>query len=148
MRKAEALMTVVALMVCCASWAGDPKIDLSVTNPAIQKLDARMKERAAKIEPWQARGAVGEELTGLLKQLNVPAAGLAEKKEVRDLVVAENEDRQALFRELALANGLQAKDLDAVAAAFAAMKRQTAPPAALVQDPASKLWVKKQDLKR
>jgi len=135
------------LAFCAGLWAGEPKVDLNVQNPAVQKLQTRMRERAAKIEQWKSKGAIGEELTGLLKQMPVAAQGLADKKEVRDLVVAENEDRYALFRELVLANGLQEKDLELVAGAYAKFKRQSASGGQWVQNPADKQWVKKEDLK-
>jgi uncharacterized protein YdbL (DUF1318 family) len=148
MKTAWAMRAVLtALVICGALAAGEPKVDLNVQNPAIQALQKRMNERAAKIEQWKDKGAIGEEVTGLVKQLAIASHGLAEKKEVRDLVVAENEGRYALFRELVLANNLQEKNLDAVASAYAKTKRQNAAASHFVQDPASKEWVKKQDLK-
>ena len=143
------LMTAVlaGLAFCGGLWAGDAKVDLNVQNPAIQKIEARMRARAAKIEQWKNKGAIGEELTGLLKQLPIPGQGLAEKKEAYDLVAAENDDRNALFRELVLANRLQEIDFGLVAGAYAKLKRQSASGGQRVQDPASKQWVKKEDLK-
>lgn len=148
MKTAWVMQAILGLAVCVAVAAGEPKIDLNVQNPAVQALQKRMNEHAAKIEQWKDKGAIGEEVTGLVKQLAIAGQGLAEKKEVRDLVVAENEDRYALFRELVLANTLQEKDLDAVASAYAKTKRQNAGASHFVQDPASKEWVKKQDLKQ
>jgi uncharacterized protein len=131
------------LMIASTAFAGEPNISLQ--NPAIEKLQARMTSRAAKVNEWKSKSAMGEESTGLLKQLPVAGQGLAEKKEVRDLVVAENEDRYAMFRELILANGLKDADLNAVAEAYAKKRRQSAAPTHLIQSPKTKEFVQKKD---
>jgi len=119
--------------------------DLSLKNPAIEKLQARMASRGAKVDEWKSKGAMGEEATGLLKQMPVAGQGLAEKKEVRDLVVAENEDRYAMFRELILANGLKDTDLTTLSEAYAKTRRQSAAATHLIQNPKTKAWVQKKD---
>jgi uncharacterized protein len=131
------------IMIAAAAGAGEP--DITLQNPAIEKLQARMATRAAKVDECKSKGARGEESTGLLKQMPVAGQGLAEKKEVRDLVVAENEDRYAMFRELILANGLKDADLTAVAEAYAKKRRQSAAPAHLIQSPKTKEFVLKKD---
>ena len=55
----------------------------------------------------------------------------------------ENDDRRALFRELALAN--QLSDTPAVSAAYARAMRREALPGQLIQNPATLLWVLKKD---
>lgn len=118
------IVAASAALLAVAALAGEPKkIDLNVRNAVIQELQTRMAARAAKLDAWKQKGAIGEEASGLVAQRAVAGVGLAEKKEIHNLVTAENEDRSALFRELALANGLTEKDLGAVAAAFAATKR-------------------------
>jgi uncharacterized protein YdbL (DUF1318 family) len=137
----------LAMFFYAAANAADAKIDLSFQNPAIQKLQERMSARAGKLETWKSSGAVGEDATGLLVARPATAQTLAEKKEIRDLVTAENEDRFALFRELIAANGLQEKDLASVGAEFAASRRRAAAPGHWVQHPSSKEWVQKKDLR-
>ena len=138
------LAAAALLLTCVQARAGEPAVNLAAQNPAIEKLQARMRERAEKVRQWKDKGATGEEATGLLKQFAVAGQDLAQKKEVRDLVLAENEDRAALFRELVLVNCMQEKDLEAVARAYAKTMRQTAAAGHLVQDPATNQWLKKQ----
>src|SRR4051794_12162508 len=97
---------LTTLLLFSALQAAEPNVDLSLQNPAIQKVQARMAARAGKVDAWKSAGAIGEESSGTLALRPAEGKSLAEKKEMRDLVVAENEDRNALFRELALANGM------------------------------------------
>ena len=119
-------IVAAALVICSSAAAGEIKLDLR--NPAIDKLHARMQAHAAKLAQWKNAGDVGEAETGLLEARPVAGRSIVEKKELRDLVAAENEDRRALFRELALANTLGADDLAAVAAAYARAQQQAAAP--------------------
>jgi uncharacterized protein len=118
-------------------------VDLDAENPAIQKIKTRMSERAAKIGALKDNGAVGEDSTGFLKDRQTTGLSLTEKKEVRDLVVSENEDRSALFRELRIANNLPDSELESVAKAFAAARRTAASDTHWVEDPATKKWMQK-----
>lgn len=140
-------LSLVLLVSCGPLGAGEPTINLKLVNPVIEKLQARMNERAARIAPWKEKGAIGEDATGLLKQFAAAGQDLGQKKELHDLVLADNADRAALFRELVLINCMQEKDLEAVARAYAKDRRDKAAPGHLVQDPLSSKWVKKQDLK-
>ncbi|HYG75334.1 MAG TPA: DUF1318 domain-containing protein [Planctomycetota bacterium] len=137
---------ILVLTLSLAGWAFGGEIDLSIKNPSIEKLQARILARAAKIEQWKNSGVIGEESTGLLKQRDAGSLGLGEKKEVRDLIVSENEDRYALFRELLLASGLKETNLDQVAGVYAKSRRQAAAPAHWVET-ADRKWVQKKDLK-
>jgi hypothetical protein len=130
-----------------AATAGAAQINLDVSNSAVQKIRERIADRADKITKLKDNGAIGEEANGFLKAREVPDQPLAAKKEIRDLVVAENEDRSALFREIVLAAGLTEKDLENVAAAYAKKMRQSAADGHWIQHPASKAWVQKKDFK-
>jgi len=139
------LATLTALLISVSLFAAE--LDLTVKNPSIEKLQARMSGREAKVDQWKSSGVIGEESTGLLKQRDAGALGLADKKEVRDLVVAENEDRYAFFREVILAGALKETDLTSVAAVFAKSRRQASAPGHWVENPADRTWVQRKDLK-
>jgi uncharacterized protein YdbL (DUF1318 family) len=139
------MMALLALMLGTNLLAAD--VDLSLKNPAIDKLRLRMSEREAKVNGWKDKGAIGEEASGLLAEHAATGIGLAEKKEVRDLIVAENEDRYALFRELRIAHNIPEAELAKVAEAFAAQRREAAGAEHWVQNPADKKWVQKKELK-
>jgi uncharacterized protein len=144
-RTSQAVLSLAFVLFLPAVIAAE--INLDADNPAIQKIKARMADRSKKIEQWKNSGAIGEAATGLVEPRPVASQGLPEKKEVRDLVVAENEDRYALFRELVIANNLPAGDLASVAAAFAKSRRDAAASEHWVQNPSDKQWLKKKDLK-
>jgi uncharacterized protein YdbL (DUF1318 family) len=120
---------ILILAVAALNTSGAAEIKLDAQNPAIAALNARRAERAAKLEKWKDSGAVGEDLNGLLKDCQPAGLSLGDKKELRDLLVAENEDRNALFREIRIACNLPATELGAVASAFAEARRKQAAPA-------------------
>jgi len=133
------------LLTASASLAS--AIDLDVRNPAIDALKARVSARATSLLKWKDSGAIGEEAKGTVAILPQAQLSLGDRKEVRDLVVSENEDRAALFREWVLANGVGEKDLPAVAAEFSKVQRTAAAQTHWVEDPNSKKWAKKKDLR-
>jgi uncharacterized protein len=146
MSQALKYLMMLSLLAGLRAWAAE--IDLEAQNPATAKIRARMAERAEKIDAWKEKGAIGEEATGLLKDRQPAGMSLSEKKEVRDLVVAEDEDRAALFRELRIAGNLPETELDSVAKAYAALRRNNAKATHWVEDPASRKWLQKKDVKQ
>ena len=138
-------LTLLALLLTTSIVASD--VDLSIKNPAIEKVRAHISERSAKVDGWKNKGAIGEAVTGLLAERAASGITLVEKKEIRDLIAAENEDRSALFRELRIAQNLSEEELAKVAEAFAAERRTTAANEHWLQNPADKAWVQKKDLK-
>ena len=124
--------------------AGETAVDLKLTTPAIAKIKARMAARAVKVAGFKNDGAAGEGAQGLLLQARpAPDMKLAGAKVLVDTLAAENDDRRALFRELALAN--QLGETSAVSAAYARAMRREALPGHLIQNPAHGSWVLKKD---
>lgn len=122
-------------------------MDLDVRNPSIDALKVRISHRAASVQKWKDSGAIGEDAKGTLTILPQAKLSLAERKEARDLVVSENEDRAALFREWGLANLLGESDLPKVALEFARKQRTSAAPNHWVEDLNSKQWIQRKDLR-
>lgn len=79
--------------------------DISVSSPAIQKITASMQARHAQLAPFYGNGAVGLTADGLITVRDPSAAPLKDRNTVRQLVADENNDRNALYREIAKANG-------------------------------------------
>lgn len=103
--KATGLSTVVGSIfdrVVTSAAAQDP--DLMVSTPAIETLTAAMKARHAKLEPYYQSGAIGLTNDALVTIRDATAIPLPERNIVRQLVVEENADRSALYREIARAN--------------------------------------------
>ncbi|HYF47868.1 MAG TPA: DUF1318 domain-containing protein [Planctomycetota bacterium] len=139
--------TLILTALLGASLSAADSIDLNVKNLAIEKLRERMATRAGKVNGWKDKLAIGEEATGLINDRQLAGLSLSEKKEVRDLIAAENEDRYALFREIRIAHNIPESDLSKVAAAFSEAQRAAAAPGHMVQNPADQKWVAKKDLK-
>jgi len=151
-RRNETMKVLFAMTLVCVALLGSAAfaadgVDLNVTNPAIEKVRERMTGRAAKLNAWKDKGAIGEEANGLVSDRQAAGLSLSDKKEMRDLIAAENEDRYALFREIRIAHNIAESDLPKVASAFAAAQRAAAAPDHQVQNPTDLKWVAKKDLK-
>ncbi|MGC9457639.1 MAG: YdbL family protein [Halothiobacillaceae bacterium] len=79
--------------------------DLSIRSPAIDALRASMRARAGKLAPFYADGTVGFNRQGLVEIRSLDGVPLNRRAELNQLVAQENEDRNALYREIAQANG-------------------------------------------
>jgi uncharacterized protein YdbL (DUF1318 family) len=108
--RAAALLIAALEFVVPAAQAAEPNIDIS--SPEIQKLTASMEARHASLLPHFASGAIGLTADGLVTPRDPNTIPLADRNKVRGLVADENADRQALYRELAKANGQPAWEAD------------------------------------
>ena len=79
--------------------------DIDISSPAIGTLTASMESRHSQLEKHYGAGAVGLTADGLIEVRDANAVPLAERNAVRKLVADENSDRNALYREIAAANG-------------------------------------------
>lgn len=79
--------------------------DIDVSSPAIRTLTASMKSRAGDLDPFFASGAIGLTSDGLIEIRDANSVPLADRNRVRKLVGDDNADRNALYREIANANG-------------------------------------------
>lgn len=85
--------------------AAQAQADLNVSTPAIRTLTASMEARHAQLEEHYASGAVGLSADGLVELRDANAVPLAQRNLIRKLVADESSDRNALYREIAAANG-------------------------------------------
>lgn len=85
--------------------AAHAQADLNVSTPAIRTLTAQMESRHAQLAKYYDSGAVGLTAQGLVELRDANAVPLAERNQVKKLVADENNDRNALYREIASANG-------------------------------------------
>jgi len=79
--------------------------DLKIDTPAINRLRSSMRSRQDRLRPYFRSGAIGLTQEGLVQIRDRSAIPLAERNKVRKLVAEENEDRNALYKEIARANG-------------------------------------------
>lgn len=83
--------------------AAEPNIDIQ--SPAIQNITRGMEQRHGSLAPHYASGAVGMTRDGQIAVRDLNAVPLRERSRVQQLVADENRDRNALYAEIARANG-------------------------------------------
>ena len=92
----------LALLLAGNAWA---QANLEVNTPAIAALQSSMQKRFGELGPLFANSAVGLTRDGFVALRDANAVPLAQRQQVNALVAAENQDRSALYREIARANG-------------------------------------------
>lgn len=98
MKKFIAMMLMLPALVWAAA-------DLEINTPAISALKNSMQARHGQLAAHYASGAVGLTRDGLVALRDANAVPLKDRQSVNSLVSAENNDRNALYKEIANANG-------------------------------------------
>lgn len=116
--------------------------DVNIQTPQIQAIQARMKDRfAARLAKYFSSGAVGFSSDGMVALRDAAIAPLPERAALNTAIADENRDRQAVYREIANANGHA--DWEAqIRASFAKQWIQQAKPGWYYQD-AGGAWKQK-----
>lgn len=134
-----ALLGMAALLLPAVSYA--QAADLEINTPAIGSLRASMKERHIKLDPHYASGAVGLTRDGLIAVRDANLIPLPSRGAVNGLVAAENQDRNALYREIARANAHP--EWEAEIRSTFAQRWVALAPAGVWRQNADGAWVKK-----
>ncbi len=79
--------------------------DIDVSSPAINQLKASMTQRHSQLESFYANGAVGMDSKGLITVRDPGSVSIKDRNVVNQLVAGENQDRNALYTEIANVNG-------------------------------------------
>ena len=79
--------------------------NLEINTPAITGTRNAMAARYSQLEPLFASGAVGLTRDGMVAVRDANAVPLNQRAAVNALIAQENQDRAALYREIARANG-------------------------------------------
>jgi len=79
--------------------------DLEVNTPAISALKNSMQARHSSLATHYESGAVGLTGNGLIAMRDATALPLKDRQGINGLVAAENNDRSALYKEIASGNG-------------------------------------------
>ena len=93
------------LLLLCLSMEVLAEADLKVSTPGIVALKQAMHERHLQLRPFMESGAVGLTSEGTVALRDAAIVPLAKRQELNALVAAENQDRIALYAEIANANG-------------------------------------------
>lgn len=79
--------------------------NLNINSPAINSLQSRMKQRHEQLHPFYQSGAIGLTEDGLISLRDPKPVPLADRNNINSLIAAENQDRKALYAEIARENG-------------------------------------------
>ncbi len=104
------------------------EIDLNLTTPAIRKLIDSMKVRNTEIMNFKNKGVIGETNDGMLAIRDMEGLGGEEIRTVKRLLRAENNDREALYKELAVANKIEPSEVGRIKTIFAKTRKSKAKP--------------------
>ncbi|RFF28336.1 MULTISPECIES: YdbL family protein [unclassified Wenzhouxiangella] len=86
--------------------ANAQSVDIDIDTPQIQRIKERMAERQSEhLAAWFDAGAIGFTRDGLVEIRDRSAVGLSERRNLERVVGEENADRNAVYREIAIANG-------------------------------------------
>ncbi|HET8807313.1 MAG TPA: YdbL family protein [Methylophaga sp.] len=90
------------------NWLVSPaqaQADININSPAITVLKNQMKARHELLQPFYQSGAIGLTQDGLVTLRDATAVPLKDRNLVNTLIAEENQDRKALYAEIARANG-------------------------------------------
>ena len=80
--------------------------DITIRTPAIQAIQSRMEQRfGATLEAHFDSGALGFTNDGMVTVRDATKVGLKDRVAVNQAVADDNRDRDAVYREIAVANG-------------------------------------------
>jgi uncharacterized protein YdbL (DUF1318 family) len=104
----ESAVSAQALAGVLLEWlipAAHAEADLSVNTPAIRRLQTDMEKRHRELAPYYTSGAIGMTRNGEIALHDQKLVPLRDRNTVKKLVARENQDRSALYTEIARANG-------------------------------------------
>ncbi|HEU4708351.1 MAG TPA: YdbL family protein [Methylophilaceae bacterium] len=79
--------------------------DIEINTPAIATIKANMKAQHQQLKPFYESGAIGLTRDGLIGVRDANLVPLSQRQNLNSLVAAQNKDRNALYKEIAVANG-------------------------------------------
>lgn len=108
--------------------------ETAVSNAAIDSLKRKLKQRSGTLAKYFDAGAIGEGKDGLVAIRDAAAVPMKDRAKLNAVVKDENDDRMALYREVAKELKVKDKDLPQVQKSFAEQWRETARKGWWVQD--------------
>ena len=122
------------VMLSLVNEAHAQEADINVSNPSIRAIKDSIKARSEAIKPFMDRGNIGIGSDGLLTIRNSDGLNLKERAEIKQLVDAENRDRENLYGEIAKANNISNESIPKIKAIFAKSWLEQARPGWSIQD--------------
>jgi uncharacterized protein YdbL (DUF1318 family) len=96
-------MRLLDILIPPAEAAGMVKFDTD--TPLVRKLQAAMKQRHAQLKGFYQSGAIGFTQDALVAIRDLKSVPLKQRGQLKNLISAENNDRNQLYKEIARANG-------------------------------------------
>ena len=82
------------------------EVNINISSPAITEITNRMKGRYDNdLKVYLDKAIIGFTNQGFIEILEIKKLGLKDRQRIKKLVADDNHDREALYRELAVANG-------------------------------------------
>lgn len=108
-------------------------VDIDISTPEIKAIQARMAQRyQSRLAPLVAAGAIGFAADGSVQVRDLAAVALRDRAGLPALVAEENRDRNAVYREIAVANGHPEWESQ-IRETFARQWQQSAPAGAWIE---------------
>lgn len=112
--------------------------ETNMNSPRVKQIASKMRDRYSEVKAVKATGAVGESSRGLLELVDEGKISDADKKnEVQRVIAAENEDRKALYKEVARINSDSNMTVTQVENIYAKEYRDRADKGELIQLPSA-----------
>jgi uncharacterized protein YdbL (DUF1318 family) len=100
------LMAAAGLVDFFVEDAQAQQVEIEINTPQINAIKARMAARQKQtLDPLFDAGAIGFTANGLVSIRDRSAVPLSERRNLESAVADENRDREAVYREIAVANG-------------------------------------------
>lgn len=110
--------------------------DPGASSPAIRAIINSRAARLGSINDFKARGFVGEAKTGLIEARQLgQLTDLKARAELNKLIRDENADRQKLYKEIAVAKGVDGSQIPRIVETYAATLRSQARAGDWIQTP-------------
>jgi len=114
--KTSLLQRTVGALSCSFARAEEATV---ISNPTIRALKEQMKRRYTQLKPYYQQGRLIEGDDGYLSQGNAEGLGLKERRDLKSLVDAENQDRKRLYSDVAKALDIDPSQVNRIAEIFA-----------------------------
>lgn len=79
--------------------------NINIDSPNINAIRNSLVERQSRLKPFFDAGQIGFTNNGLIASINLSGLAFKDRALIKKLIEADNHDRQALYREIARANG-------------------------------------------
>lgn len=104
-RSVQCVMLLLLVMMCVlVSVKSYAQANLEINTPAITNIKQRMQNRHSQLVEYYNSGAIGLTKDGMITLRDANAVPLAQRQIVNRMISKENQDRVALYREIARAN--------------------------------------------